>query len=376
MKRILVIFGTRPEAIKMAPVVKTLEAASQFDVRVCVTAQHREMLDQVLNFFKITPDFDLNLMQPNQSLTGLTARIFESLGPVFQEFKPDLVFVHGDTTTTMAASLAAFQSGAKIAHVEAGLRSGSMMEPWPEEANRRVTSVVTDLHFAPTDQARGNLLAEHHDESKIFVTGNTVIDALLAADAMIEGDRDLLDSLNKKFSKEITRDFALVTVHRRENFGQGLLNICEAIKKLVSSQPINVVLPVHPNPNVQKYVVEHLQSVPGVFLHKPFEYQELAYLLKRAKLVLTDSGGLQEEAPSFGVPVLVLRNTTERPEAMQAGTALLVGTDVLTIVDNATRLLTDPQAYNAMARAINPFGDGTAARQIADKTADYLATCI
>ncbi len=376
--RILSIFGTRPEAVKMAPVVGALARTPEIESLVCVTAQHRQMLDQVLGLFNIHPDVDLNLMQPDQNLASLTADIFTHLDPVLVNLKPDWILVQGDTTTVMASSLAAYYRHIRVGHVEAGLRTNDKWQPFPEEINRRLASVVTDLHFAPTEWARQNLLRENIPARNIHVTGNPVIDALQAVAAMppTPAVHDLFDQIDipyqdapslQKSSYPIPR-LILVTAHRRENFGQPLENICLALKQLVETykNAIRIVYPVHLNPNVQQPVHRLLDGVPNISLVEPLDYLPMVHLMKHASLVLTDSGGLQEEAPALGVPVLVMRLVTERPEGVQAGTVRLVGTDPVEIITQSRRLLDDPQAYSAMAQAINPYGDGKAASRIVD----------
>jgi len=362
--RVLSIFGTRPEAVKMAPVVACLEAHAKIESIVCVTAQHREMLDQVLELFSIRPDHDLNLMKPDQTLAGLTAAVFEQLDPVLEETSPDWVLVQGDTTTVMAASLAAYYRRIRVGHVEAGLRTGDKWQPFPEEVNRRIAGAVADLHFAPTDWARRNLLRENVPEDRIMVTGNTVIDALQEiADRPYEfstGPAALTPAILPPERRVI-----LVTAHRRENFGRPFQDILSALYQIAKAYPdITLVYPVHLNPNVRQPAHEKLGGVPNILLTEPLDYLSMVHLMKRSTLVLTDSGGLQEEAPALGKPVLVLRETTERPEAVEAGTARLVGTDQADIVRETRRLLDDPAAYLNMARAINPFGDGHAAERI------------
>lgn len=362
--KILLAFGTRPEAIKMAPLVLALKKEKDtFDVKVCLTAQHREMLDQVLEFFDIEADFDLNLMKPNQSLHGLTAAIIEGMKPVLDEYKPDYVFVHGDTTTSTAAALASFYSGAKVAHVEAGLRTWNKWSPFPEEMNRSLTGRLTDVHFSPTETSKANLLAEGIATENIVITGNTVIDALFSAVDRVknhipDGIRELAEKL------DITKKMILVTGHRRENHGEGFLNICRALKILAENSNIEIVYPVHLNPNVQKPVYDLLSDVPNIHLIKPQSYPAFVWLLHRSYLIVTDSGGVQEEAPSLGKPVLVMRDTTERPEAVETGTVLLVGTNVEKIVRTAEDLLQDTQRYEAMSALHNPYGDGTASTKI------------
>ncbi|SHG36114.1 non-hydrolyzing UDP-N-acetylglucosamine 2-epimerase [Flagellimonas flava] len=363
-KKNLIIFGTRPEAIKMAPLVKAFKKTDTFDTRVCVTAQHREMLDQVLDFFEITPDYDLDLMKPGQNLYGLTATIITNLQPILEEFQPDFVYVHGDTTTTMSASIAAFYSGAKICHVEAGLRTFNKHSPFPEEINRTVTGHVADYHFAPTQTSFDNLKNEGIKENNISITGNTVIDALLESvpRADLIEDKEV-DYLKKEldFSKRII----LVTGHRRENHGQGFINICEALKQIsISEEDVQIVYPVHLNPKVQKPVYEILGSQENIKLIAPLAYPAFVWLMNKAELVITDSGGVQEEAPSLGKPVLVMRDTTERPEAVEAGTVILVGTDPEKIVHEAIDLLNNSERYKLMSKLHNPYGDGKACERI------------
>lgn len=363
--RTLTIFGTRPEAIKMAPVVRSLAESPWLDSRVCVTAQHREMLDQVLELFDIEPDFDLDLMTKDQTLSSLTGRILESLAGVFQDWRPDMILVHGDTTTTMAASLAAYYARIAVGHVEAGLRTGNKYAPWPEEMNRRITGSIADVHFAPTERAKANLLAENVPEHRIHVTGNTVIDALLMVRDKIYGDGDLKAALQARFPfLDSERKLILVTGHRRENFGDGFENICHALARIAAREDVQVVYPVHLNPHVQQPVRHHLGHLDNVFLIDPLDYASFIYLLDNCHLVLTDSGGIQEEAPSLGKPVLVMRDCTERPEAVAAGTALLTGTDRDRIVQEVFRLADDEMAYGQMSGAANPFGDGDAADKI------------
>ena len=363
----LIVFGTRPEAIKMAPLVKEFQKNDEFfDTKVCITAQHREMLDQVLDFFEITPDFDLDLMKPNQNLHGLTADILTNLKPVLESFKPDYVFVHGDTTTTMASSLAAFYSGCKICHVEAGLRTFDMQSPFPEEMNRSVTGVVSNLHFAPTKTSKNNLIAENKSEEDIIITGNTVIDALSYSvekvntptfqDQEVEQLKTVLDE-NKKL--------ILVTGHRRENHGDGFVRICEALKEIALNNPkAQIIYPVHLNPNVQGPVYKLLSEIDNIKLIAPLSYPSFVWLMDKSYLIITDSGGVQEEAPSLGKPVLVMRDTTERPEAIEAGTVILVGTNKDKIVDEANKLLNETFAYKAMSKLHNPYGDGMASQRI------------
>ncbi|SEA62565.1 non-hydrolyzing UDP-N-acetylglucosamine 2-epimerase [Paraburkholderia sartisoli] len=365
--KVLVVFGTRPEAIKMAPVVEALKADPRFDARVCVTAQHRQMLDQVLALFDIVPEFDLDLMQPGQDLTDVTARVLTGLRMVFGQWRPDLVLVHGDTTTTMATSLAAYYQRIAVGHVEAGLRTGDIYSPWPEEMNRKIAGAIAVTHFAPTEKARANLLAEGVAAAAIHVTGNTVIDSLLEVHTRIEHSASMHDELSVAFPfLRDDRRLILVTGHRRENFGEGFENMCGALAELAERPDVQIVYPVHLNPNVQEPVARILGALPNVHLIEPQDYLPFVYLMGRSYLILTDSGGVQEEAPSLGKPVLVMRNTTERPEAITAGTVRLVGADRSKIVSEAQSLLNDTDAYERMARAHNPYGDGTAAKRIVD----------
>ena len=370
MKKILLVFGTRPEAIKMAPLVKEFQKDTEhFETKVCVTAQHRQMLDQVLEVFGITPDYDLNIMAPNQDLYDITSKVLLGLRDVLKAFAPDVVRVHGDTTTSMAASLAAFSRQIAVAHVEAGLRTYDMLSPWPEEMNRQVTDRICTYYFAPTGQSRQNLLRENIEEKKIFVTGNTVIDALLMAVDIIATKTGMEEQIHKEIQEKGytvgERDYILVTGHRRENFGEGFLHICKAIRELASKYPdIDIVYPVHLNPNVQKPVYELLSGLDNVFLISPLDYLPFIYAMQHSILLLTDSGGVQEEAPSLGKPVLVMRNTTERPEAVEAGTVKLVGTDAETIVGNVVELLRNKELYKRMSETHNPYGDGQACERI------------
>lgn len=370
MKKILLVFGTRPEAIKMAPLVKEFQKDTEhFETKVCVTAQHRQMLDQVLEVFGITPDYDLNIMAPNQDLYDITSKVLLGLRDVLKDFAPDVVLVHGDTTTSMAASLAAFYRQIAVAHVEAGLRTYDMLSPWPEEMNRQVTDRICTYYFAPTGQSRQNLLRENIEEKKIFVTGNTVIDALLMAVDIIATKTGMEEQIHKEIQEKGytvgERDYILVTGHRRENFGEGFLHICKAIRELASQYPdIDIVYPVHLNPNVQKPVYELLSGLDNVFMISPLDYLPFIYAMQHSILLLTDSGGVQEEAPSLGKPVLVMRNTTERPEAVEAGTVKLVGTDAETIVGNVVELLRNKELYKRMSETHNPYGDGQACERI------------
>lgn len=387
MKKLLIVFGTRPEAIKMAPLVKEFQKhAADFDTKVCVTAQHREMLDQVLELFEIVPDYDLDIMKPGQDLYDVTSNVLLGMKQVLSDYSPDVVLVHGDTTTTFAASLAAFYQKIAVGHVEAGLRTGNIYSPWPEEANRQLTTQITAYHFAPTQTSRANLLRENVSEEKIAVTGNTVIDALFLALERITNDADLeagvIESINSNSAtfriassdSDAQRRLILVTGHRRENFGQGFINICEALKTIAMNNPgMDIVYPVHLNPNVQEPVNAILGGVGNVHLIAPLQYESFLYLMSRAHLIITDSGGVQEEAPSLGKPVLVMRDTTERPEAVEAGTVKLVGTDTEAIVNEAQRLLDDEIEYAKMAQSHNPYGDGSACRRIVDFLKDENA---
>lgn len=358
----------------MAPVVKALARTSGIEARVAVTAQHREMLDQVLQLFEIAPDYDLNLMKPGQGLTEITSGVLTGLKPVLEDFAPDLVLVHGDTTTTLAASLAAYYQRIPVGHVEAGLRTGNIYSPWPEEINRKVTGAITRLHFAPTDKARQNLHREGVHGDQIHVTGNTVIDALLNVVARLERDAQLSQSLDRQLGVDPSRDTILVTGHRRESFGGGFERICDALNRLARRDNVHIIYPVHLNPNVIGPVKERLGKTGNISLIPPQDYLPFVHLMRRAQIILTDSGGVQEEAPSLGKPVLVMRDTTERPEAVEAGTVKLVGTDTELIVSEMTHLLDDAVAYDAMARAHNPYGDGLAAGRIRDAIIGYAKT--
>lgn len=374
--RTMLVFGTRPEAIKMAPLVRQfLKQGERFQTRVCVTAQHRDMLDQVLAFFDIRPDFDLDLMKADQGLTDITSNVLIGMGRVFQEWRPDLVLVHGDTTTTFATTLAAFYHKVPVGHIEAGLRTGNIYSPWPEEANRKLVTTLAAVNFAPTDTARDNLIAEGVSAKTIHVTGNTVIDALFLARERIEQDHTLRRSFEAQFSYLDQNDrLLLVTGHRRENFGEGIRSICAAIAEVASQFPdLKVIYPVHPNPSVREPVAASLSNVSNVFLLDPLEYLPFVYLLSRSTIILTDSGGVQEEAPSFGKPVLVMRDHTERPEAVKVGTVKMVGTSKQKIVNGIAELLSDPAAYSKMAAAHNPYGDGLASPRILDVIAGRAA---
>ncbi len=364
--RVLTVFGTRPEAIKMAPVVSALNNDDYFDSKVCITAQHREMLDQVLKLFKIEPDFDLNIMKQGQSLTDITSHVLIGLERVFSEWRPDMVLVHGDTTTTFAASLAAFYRQIPVGHIEAGLRTGRLYSPWPEEANRRLTAVLASMHFAPTEKAKENLLVGSVPADSVFVTGNTVIDALLQVVNYVEDNPSLEDELGDYLpGLDLKNKVILITGHRRENFGRGFEDICKAILQLINKfQNIEIVYPVHLNPNVQESVKRILGNTQRVHLIEPLEYAPFLLLMKKAYMILTDSGGIQEEAPSLGKPVLVMRDVTERPEAVHAGTVKLVGTNTELIVKEVSMLLNDKDAYQRMSAAHNPYGDGMASNRI------------
>ncbi|WP_348653203.1 UDP-N-acetylglucosamine 2-epimerase (non-hydrolyzing) [uncultured Sulfurimonas sp.] len=371
MKKVLLVFGTRPEAIKMAPLVKAFEQEASIESKVCVTAQHREMLDQVLNVFEIVPEYDLNLMKPGQDLYDITANVLLGMKGILGDFKPDIVLVHGDTTTTSATSLAAFYQKIKVGHVEAGLRTKDIYSPWPEEANRQITGILASYHFAPTTTSRGNLLKEDKDEAAILVTGNTVIDALFLALDKIENNKelksDIIKNINTQYKLDDSKKLILVTGHRRENFGQGFINICEALKTLaLNNSDIDIVYPVHLNPNVQKPVNKLLSSVSNVHLIAPLQYEAFLYLMSKSYFIITDSGGVQEEAPSLGKPVLVMRDTTERPEALDAGTVKLVGTNSGMIIKEAQMLLDDKLEYEKMSKAHNPYGDGKACEKIVE----------
>ncbi|MEW2921830.1 UDP-N-acetylglucosamine 2-epimerase (non-hydrolyzing) [Muricauda sp. ANG21] len=363
-KKNLIVFGTRPEAIKMAPLVKAFQKSELFETKVCVTAQHREMLDQVLDFFDITPDFDLNLMKPGQNLYGLTAAIITNMQPVLESYNPDFVYVHGDTTTTMGSSIAGFYSGAKVCHVEAGLRTFNKWAPFPEEINRRITGHVADFHFAPTRTSSQNLKNEGIDEATIEITGNTVIDALHDSVGRVKTlNTPELNALKAKLTPN--KRIILVTGHRRENHGQGFINICLALKEIANQyDDVEIVYPVHLNPKVQKPVYELLGGMENIKLIDPLAYPEFVWLMNESYLVITDSGGVQEEAPSLGKPVLVMRDTTERPEAVEAGTVILVGTDTKKIIDETSSLLSDNDKYKAMSKLHNPYGDGEACKRI------------
>lgn len=366
-KKVLLVFGTRPEAIKMAPLALQLKQQEDcFETKVCVTGQHRQMLDQVLELFNLSPDFDLNLMKPGQTLSDITSGVLKGLEQVFTEWMPDVVLVHGDTATTFAASLAAYYHKISVGHVEAGLRTGDIYSPWPEEANRKLTGALTTYHFAPTQSSYNNLIKENISPENITVTGNTVIDALLTVKEKVENDQEIISQFEQQFNfLDPNKNLILVTGHRRENFGQGFLNICSALANIAKQHPeVQIVYPVHLNPNVQKPVNDLLSDISNIHLIAPQDYLPFVYLMNRSYLILTDSGGIQEEAPSLGKPVLVMRDTTERPEAVEAGTVKLVGTDAALIQQSVIELLENPDLYQTMAAAHNPYGDGTACQQI------------
>jgi len=367
VKKVLLVFGTRPEAIKMAPLALQLkENTHAFETKVCVTGQHRQMLDQVLELFQLEPDFDLNLMKPGQTLSDVTSGVLKGLEGVFAEWLPDIVLVHGDTATTFAASLAAYYHKVKIGHVEAGLRTGDIYSPWPEEANRKLTGSLANYHFAPTQSSYNNLVKENIDPANIVITGNTVIDALLKVKEKVETDQKIIEQFEQQFSfLDKSKKLILVTGHRRENFGQGFLNICTALANIAKRYTdVQIVYPVHLNPNVQKPVNELLSGIENIYLIAPQDYLPFVYLMNHSYLILTDSGGIQEEAPSLGKPVLVMRDTTERPEAVDAGTVKLVGTEATVIQQAVIDLLENSDLYQQMAGAHNPYGDGTSCQQI------------
>lgn len=373
LHKILIIFGTRPEAIKLCPLVSALRtnaATSHLQTLVCVTAQHRQMLDQVLGAFNITPDFDLDMMKPGQTLTGLTARLLSGLEPIFADIKPSITIVQGDTTTTLAGTLASFYARVPIAHVEAGLRTFDLQSPFPEEMNRVLTGRLAELHFAATDWAADNLLREGVPKDKVLVTGNTGIDAVLAIRDSIERGR----TTGLSIPVDATKKLVVVTAHRRESFGEGFVHICQALATLAKRPDVQIVWPVHPNPNVQSAVDAHLRGNSNITLVEPLDYLPFVDLMRRAYILITDSGGVQEEGPSLGKPILVLREKTERPEAVHAGTVKLVGTDVERIVNEANALLDGPAEYERMARLHNPYGDGNACGRIAERIADFLRT--
>lgn len=364
--KVLTVFGTRPEAIKMAPLALQLANDERFEAKVCVTAQHREMLDQVLSLFGLQPDYDLNIMKPGQDLTDVSTAILQGLKAVLAEFKPDIVLVHGDTATTFAASLAAYYQQIPVGHVEAGLRTGNLYSPWPEEGNRKLTGAISALHFAPTEASQQNLLREGVDPARIVITGNTVIDALLQVIAKLDSDGQLKQAFQNQFHfLDSSKKLILVTGHRRESFGGGFERICQALAQTAQQHPdVQIVYPVHLNPNVQEPVKRLLGQNSNIHLIEPQDYLPFVYLMNQAHIILTDSGGIQEEAPSLGKPVLVMRDTTERPEAVDAGTVKLVGTSVEKITQELTVLLSDNDAYSQMSHAHNPYGDGKACERI------------
>lgn len=372
MKKILIVFGTRPEAIKMVPLIKEFKKHSDFEVKICVSAQHRQMLDQVLNLFEIKPDYDLDIMRANQDLYDISSRVLLGMRDVMKDFCPNVVLVHGDTTTSFVGALAAFYQKIKIGHVEAGLRTNDLYSPFPEEANRQITGVLADFHFAPTQSAKQNLIKEGKNSNFIIVTGNTVIDALFLMIDKIEKNVNLRDEitsiLRSKYSNfGSERKFILVTGHRRENFGDGFLNICDALKNIAQNNPeIDIVYPVHLNPNVQKPVREILSNLSNVYLIDPLEYEKFVYLMSKSFFIITDSGGIQEEAPSLGKPVLVTRDTTERPEALQSGAVKLVGTNKNIIIKEAQNLILQKDEFEKMSKANNPYGDGKASERIVE----------
>lgn len=370
MKKILIVFGTRPEAIKMVPLIKEFKKYNDFEIKICVSAQHRQMLDQVLNLFEIKPDYDLDIMKANQDLYDISSRVLLGMRDVMKDFCPNVVLVHGDTTTSFVGALAAFYQKIKIGHVEAGLRTNDLYSPFPEEANRQITGVLADFHFAPTQSAKQNLIKENKNPNSIIVTGNTVIDALLLMIDKIEKNVNLRDEITSilrlkysNFGSE--RKFILVTGHRRENFGDGFLNICDALKNIAQNNPeIDIVYPLHLNPNVQKPVREILSNLSNVYLIDPLEYEKFVYLMSKSFFIITDSGGIQEEAPSLGKPVLVTRDTTERPEALQSGAVKLVGTNKNIIIKEAQNLILQKDEFEKMSKANNPYGDGKASERI------------
>ena len=372
MKKILIVFGTRPEAIKMVPLIKEFKKYNDFEVKICVSAQHRQMLDQVLNLFEIKPDYDLDIMKANQDLYDISSRVLLGMREILKVFCPNVVLVHGDTTTSFVGALAAFYQKIKIGHVEAGLRTNDLYSPFPEEANRQITGVLADFHFAPTQSAKQNLIKEGKNSNSIIVTGNTVIDALFLMIDKIEKNVNLRDEitsiLRSKYSNfGSERKFILVTGHRRENFGDGFLNICDALKNIAQNNPeIDIVYPVHLNPNVQKPVREILSNLSNVYLIDPLEYEKFVYLMSKSFFIITDSGGIQEEAPSLGKPVLVTRDTTERPEALQSGAVKLVGTNKNIIIKETQNLILQKDEFEKMSKANNPYGDGKASERIVE----------
>ncbi len=370
--KILVVFGTRPEAIKMAPIIEKLKSRWGDEIKICVTAQHRQMLDQVLSIFNIVPDYDLDIMQSNQTLSDITCFAIKGLEEILIQVKPDRVMVQGDTTTTLAAALSAFYQKIPIDHVEAGLRSHNMYAPWPEEMNRKMTSCLSDLHFAPTKISADNLLQEGINKEKIFITGNSVVDALLKIRSVIESNKKIKSQLAAQFSYlDVNKKIILVTGHRRENFGEGIVHVCQALTELSKRNDVQFIFPVHLNPNIQKIVYGYLKDIKNIFLCEPQDYLSFVYLMSICHLILTDSGGIQEEAPAFGKPVLVMRDTTERPEAVTAKISTLVGTDPATIIRETNKLLDDKQLYQQISVAQNPYGDGQAASRIVDAISQH-----
>jgi len=377
MVKILVVFGTRPEAIKMAPLIIALRSDSSFEVKVCVTGQHRQMLDQVLSVFDINPDWDLDIMSDGQDLYDVTSKVLIGMRSVLSNYKPDIVLVHGDTTTSMAAALSAFYQHIPVGHVEAGLRTRDIYSPWPEELNRQITARISRWHFAPTENAKKNLLEEAIPQDRIFVTGNTVIDSLLWVNRIIESNSTIRDQQEEYFEQLLgfklsSKPVVLVTGHRRENFGEGFLNICNALKQLAErNADLQIIYPVHLNPNVRKPVLSILGDISNIHLLDPLDYLPFIFLMKHAKIVLTDSGGIQEEAPSLGKPVLVMRDITERPEGVNAGSVRLVGTNIMKIITEVQKLLSDGKFYRSLSEARNPYGDGKASQRIVNILKKY-----
>lgn len=369
ISKVMFAFGTRPEAIKMAPLIKAFQADKNFITKVCVTAQHRQMLDQVLNIFDINPDYDLNIMKPGQDLFDITSNVLSGVKRVLSDYNPDIVLVHGDTTTSSVCSIAAFYNKIKVGHVEAGLRTGNIYSPWPEEINRQITGVIANYHFAPTTTSQTNLLRENKNKENILVTGNTVIDALFYILEKIEKNNELenkiLNSISSQYKFNHNKKIILVTGHRRENFGDGFTSICNALKIIADNNPdVDIVYPVHLNPNVQKPVKKILSNSKNIHLIEPLSYECFIYIMSKSYFIITDSGGVQEEAPSLGKPVLVIRNTTERPEALEAGTVKLVGTNSIDIINESQKFLDDKNEYHKMSKAHNPYGDGSASKKI------------
>lgn len=365
MKKVLIVFGTRPEAIKVAPLIKALKEDQHFEVKICNTGQHKEMLDQVLDFFELECDYRLNIMTESQTLYSITEKIIHRMKEVLEDYNPDYVFVHGDTSTTMAASLSSFYHGAKICHIEAGLRTSDLRNPFPEEANRRITSVLSHYHFSPTVSSKQNLLIENIDENKIIVTGNTVIDALLFGIEKVNKDESLVSELKSKLIAD--KEIVLITCHRRENHGEGILNVCKAVKTLaLNNTNYQFVFPVHLNPKILNIVTDYLNDIDNVLLIEPLNYPNFIWLMNQSKIIVTDSGGVQEEAPSLGKPVIVVRDETERPEAVEAGTVKLVGSNTELIIKEVQNLIDDSALYMQMSNAHNPYGDGKAVERIVD----------